>query len=44
MYEVGGNVSGLQNLAAEQQGYISRFKAIMDNIETVAKGLAAIAA
>ncbi|GAA1709360.1 WXG100 family type VII secretion target [Fodinicola feengrottensis] len=36
-YEVGGNVSGLQNLASDQQSYIGRFNGILNEINSAAK-------
>ncbi|WP_017594425.1 WXG100 family type VII secretion target [Nocardiopsis potens] len=33
-YEVYGNVAGLQGLAEDQQGHLSRFQAIMEEIKT----------
>ncbi|MGW1678628.1 WXG100 family type VII secretion target [Saccharopolyspora sp. NPDC002376] len=36
-FEVYGNVGALQGLAGEQQGYLSRFKAIMATIDSHAK-------
>jgi WXG100 family type VII secretion target len=40
-YEVGGNVAGLQNLAADQQSYISRFNGILNEINSASKGMLA---
>jgi len=36
-YEVGGNVAGLQNLAADQQSYINRFNRILNEINSAAR-------
>ncbi|GAA3988690.1 hypothetical protein FOF52_17255 [Thermobifida alba] len=36
-YEVYGNVGGLQDLAATQQGYLGRFQGIMEQIDSQAK-------
>ncbi|MBB4934235.1 WXG100 family type VII secretion target [Lipingzhangella halophila] len=33
-YEVYGNVGGLQELSADQQGHLSRFQGIMEQIQT----------